>query len=394
MVKCPIAEIIAIGSELVSGYIIDTNSSHVAQALSGIGIELRFISAVGDDEALIADAVVRGLSRSDVVLTTGGLGPTVDDKTRAAVALATDTSLVFQTVLLEQIKSRFTQWGRSMSKNNLQQAYVPEGALPIENPVGTAPCFIVNHRNSRVICLPGVPLEMIYLLEHEVIPYLLDIFPSPKVIKARVLHTVGIGESLLDSEISDLVALEAPRVGLAAHSGVVDIRITASASDETQADELIGRVEDIARKRLGEAIFGVDGDSLELVVLKQLEALGRTISVVEMGTRGKLADKLALADAGRGVFRVGVLHNSFAPTGKLDLSLSKMVNECLNAYSTDLSLASIVVTGEVGTKLGAALLRADTGAIMIDTRGYGGHVDAAGEWSANLGLNLVRTRLL
>jgi len=393
MINYPIAEIIAIGSELLSGYIIDTNSSHVARALSGIGIELRFISVVGDDESLIADAVVRGLSRSDVVLTTGGLGPTVDDKTRAAVALATGNSLVFRTNLLEQIKSRFAQWGRSMSNNNLQQAYTPNGALTIENPVGTAPCFILNHGDSRVICLPGVPHEMTHLLEHEVIPYLLTVFSSPKVIKARVLHTVGLGESVVDSEISDLVALEAPVVGLAAHSGVVDIRITATASDEAQADQLIGRVEDIARKRLGEAIFGVDGESLESVVLNQLEALGHTISVVESGTRGKLAEKLALTDAGRGVFCVGVLRNSFVATGKLDPHLSKMVNECHNTYNTDVSLASLVIRGESGSLLGMALLRANAGDMLIETRGYGGHVDSAGEWSANLCLNLARTRL-
>jgi len=393
MINYPIAEIIAIGSELVSGYIIDTNSSHVARTLSGIGIELRFISAVGDDEALIADAIVRGLSRSDVVLTTGGLGPTVDDKTRAAVATATGTSLVFQTDLLEQIKSRFAQWDRNMSENNLQQAYIPEAAVPIENPVGTAPCFIVNHGDCHVICLPGVPREMTYLLEHKVMPYLVDTFPVPRVIKDRVLHTVGLGESVVDSKISDLLALESPRVGLAAHSGVVDIRITATGSNDPQADQMIGRVENISRKRLGEAIFGADGESLALVVLNQLEALGHTISVVESGTSGELAGKLALADAGRGVFHAGVLQNSFVATGKLDLHLSNMVNECLNTYSTDLSIASMVVRGEVGTKLGVALLQANTGNVLIESRGYGGHVDSAGEWSANLGLNLARTRL-
>ena len=393
MVDQPVAEIIAVGSELVSGFIIDTNSSHLARTLSGVGIELRFISAVGDDESLIADAVQLGLSRSDVVLTTGGLGPTVDDKTRAAVALATGTSLVFRPDLLEQIKSRFGQWGRDMSKNNLQQAYTPEGALAIENPVGTAPCFIANYKDSRVICLPGVPREMTYLLEHEVVPYLLGIFPFPKVIKSRVLHTVGIGESVVDSEISDLLSLESPRIGLLAHSGVVDIKITATAADEAQTDELIGRVEGIARERLGEAIFGADEESLEVVVLNQLEALGHTIAVVESGTRGQLAEKLAIADAGRGIFRAGVLHSKWEATGKLESELEKIVMGCLNAYDTDICVASMVVTGEMGSKIGVALLPAKTGELQIKTRSHGGHVDAAGEWSANLGLNLARTRL-
>ena len=393
MNKDPIAEIIAIGSELVTGHIVDTNSSHLARTLIGVGVDIYYITAVGDDEALIADAVKRGLSRSDVVLTTGGLGPTVDDKTRAAVALATNTSLVFRPELLEQIKSRFAQWGRGMSKNNHQQAYTPEGALSIENPVGTAPCFIANHRDSRVICLPGVPREMTYLLEREVIPYLLSIFPFPKVTKSRVLHTVGLGESVVDTEISDLLSLESPQLGLLAHSGVVDIKITASASDEAQTDQLIGPVEGIARERLGEAIFGADEESLELVVLNQLEALGYTVAVVESGTRGQLAEKLAIADAGRGIFRAGVLHSKWEATGKLESDLEKIVMGCLNAYDTDICVASMVVTGEMGSKIGVALLPAKTGELQIKTRSHGGHVDAAGEWSANLGLNLARTRL-
>ena len=235
----PTAEIIAIGSELLSGYIIDTNSSHISRVLASSGIEICFISAVGDDEEVIADAVIRALSRSDIVLTTGGLGPTIDDKTRAAVALATDRSLVFEDDLLRQIESRFNHWGRKMSENNTRQAYMPDGALPIENPVGTAPCFVVEHDRSRVICLPGVPREMKYLLEHEVMPYLTRVFPVTDVIKTRVLHTVGVGESVVDSKIGHLESMENPVVGLAAHQGIVDIRITATGSSEKEADKLI-----------------------------------------------------------------------------------------------------------------------------------------------------------
>ena len=391
----PVAEIIAVGSEIVSGFTVDTNSSHLARTLSGVGIEVRFISAVGDEEHLIADAVQLGLSRSDVVLTTGGLGPTVDDKTRAAVAFATGTSLVFRPELLEQIKSRFGEWGRTMSNNNLQQAYTPEGSLAIENPVGTAPSFITTHKDSRVICLPGVPREMIYLLDHEVVPYLVSNFPFTNVIKSRVLHTVGIGESVVDSEISDLLSLESPQIGLLAHSGVVDIKITATASDEVRTNELIVRVEGIVRDRLGDAVFGADEESLELVVLNKLEALGHTIAVVEIGTRGQLAEKLSIADAGRGIFRAGVIHNSRSVTDDSELNsyLEKTVMGCLHTYNTDLCAASMVVKGETGNKIAVALLRAETGDVLIETRGHGGHVESAREWSANLGLNLVRTTL-
>ena len=261
----PTAEIIAIGSELLSGYIVDTNSSHISRILSLGGIQLSFISAVGDDEEVIAATVTSALSRSDIVLTTGGLGPTIDDKTRASVALATNRELVFENDLLQQIESRFNNWGRKMSENNMRQAYIPDGAIPIENPVGTAPCFIVEHDQSWVICLPGVPREMKYLLDHEVMPYLTRVFPSTDVIKTRVLHTVGVGESVVDSKIGHLESMRNPVVGLAAHQGIVDIRITATGSSEKEADKLIYSVEEEARAHLGDVIFGADGQSLASV---------------------------------------------------------------------------------------------------------------------------------
>lgn len=386
----PTAEIIAIGSELLSGYIIDTNSSHISRVLASSGIEICFISAVGDDEEVIADAIRRALSRADIVLTTGGLGPTIDDKTRASVSLATDRSLIFEEILFQQIESRFSHWGRKMSDNNVRQAYMPDGALPIENPVGTAPCFVVEHDGSHVICLPGVPREMKYLLDHEVMPYLDRIFPANAVIKTRVLHTAGVGESVVDAKIGHLESMENPVVGLAAHQGIVDIRITATGSSDKEADKLINNVEEEARVHLGDVIFGVDGQSLASVVLEQLEKSGHTVSVVESGTSGELASKLVVADKARGVFGMGLLCGNFVSGGDIETNLKDMMRSRQTDLDSSFIIASSVYVNENSIEIGVALYRSDNKSIITKTRGFGGHIDYAGEWAANVGLDLLR----
>src|SRR5512140_2488022 len=175
------AETISIGTELLLGQIIDTNAVWIAERLSEVGVDLYFRTTVGDNVSRIVDAIRHALTRADVIITTGGLGPTVDDMTREAVARATNRDLVLDDKLLEQIRDRFAKWGTPMSENNVRQAYIPRGAAPVENPVGTAPCFIVEIRNPSlvtgaesqyVLSLPGVPREMKYLMETRILPWL------------------------------------------------------------------------------------------------------------------------------------------------------------------------------------------------------------------------------
>ncbi len=191
----PHAELLAIGTELLLGEIVDTNSATIARALRGIGLDLLYISQIGDNEERIARAIADGLERSQAIITTGGLGPTVDDVTREAAARATGRPLELNTELLAQIEERFARWGRRMTDNNRRQAMIPHGAIPIPNPVGTAPAFIVETERSAVISVPGVPKEMEYLLERAVLPYLRQRLSLTGVIKARVLRTAGLGES-------------------------------------------------------------------------------------------------------------------------------------------------------------------------------------------------------
>ncbi len=290
------AEIVSIGTELLLGEIVDTNSAHIARNLRDIGLNLFFTTTVGDNQQRIVVALHAALNRADVIITTGGLGPTVDDVTRQAVASATGRPLVFSPDLLDQIAERFRRLGSQMSENNRQQAFIPEGAIPIENPVGTAPCFIVESERGVVISLPGVPSEMKYLLDHAVLPYLRRRFNLHSIIKARVLRTAGIGESSIDDRIGDLMTLANPTVGLAAHTGQTDIRITAKADDEATADAMIASVEALVRERVGSFIYGIGKDKLETVLVQHLQRLGLRLAISETGLGGRLQERLAAVE--------------------------------------------------------------------------------------------------
>jgi nicotinamide-nucleotide amidase len=265
----PVAEIIAIGTELLLGEIQDTNTCYLARSLRNAGIDLYRANIVGDNAERIASVIRESLQRSDIIITSGGLGPTVDDPTRSAVALALGTEIEFRPELWDQILERFQRYGRTATENNRRQAYIPRGALAVENAVGTAPAFIAEEGSRVIISLPGVPRELEYLMENKVIPYLQQKFKLG-VIKARVLHTAGVGESQIDSMIGDLETLSNPTVGLLAHAGQVDVRITAKAETEAEAENKINEMEQVIIQRLGNDIFGVDAQTLENVVLEKL----------------------------------------------------------------------------------------------------------------------------
>lgn len=287
------AEIIATGSELLLGEVVDTNSTYIARQLRDIGLNLYFKTVVGDNEQRMAEALRIALSRSDVIITTGGLGPTIDDVTRPAVARAVNRELVFREDLLDQIKARFHAYGVPMGENNRRQAYVPEGAIPIENPVGTAPSFIVEHNGKFIISLPGVPREMEYLIEQAVLPYLKMKLGLNEIILIRTLHTVGLGESRVNTLIGDLETAANPTVGLSAKAGQVDIRITAKAATRAEAEALNADMERRVRERLNRDIFGADDDTLENVVARLLSDRQLTLASVEFGMGGLLGGRLA-----------------------------------------------------------------------------------------------------
>ena len=277
------AEIIAIGTEILLGELVDSNSAHIARVFRGIGINVFMMTTVGDNHERIASAIRNGLSRSHLVITTGGLGPTVDDMTRDAVADATERSLIYHPALYDQIATRFAGFRVRMTENNRQQAYLPEDAILIENPVGTAPSFIVESGEGAVISLPGVPREMKYLLAERVVPYLSERYQLGTII-ARVLRTAGIGESSLDDLLGvDLLNRSNPTIGLAAHSGQVDVRITAKHDSEAGANALIAETEADVRTRIGQFIFGIGDVELADAFLTLLAEQNVHVSLVAAG---------------------------------------------------------------------------------------------------------------
>jgi molybdenum cofactor synthesis domain-containing protein len=248
----PVAEIIAIGTELLLGEIQDTNTHYLAKTLKDEGIDLYRASMVGDNADRIAQAIREAVTRAEIIITTGGLGPTVDDPTRLAVARAVNVD-------------------------------VPHGALAIENAVGTAPAFVVDTGANIIISLPGVPREMEYLIHNKVLPYLRNRFQINAIIKTYLIHTAGVSESQIDEWIGDLEELSNPTVGLAAHNGQIDIRIAAKAETAEKADDLIEELAKRIRLQLGEHIYGINEETLASVVTDKLQSISKQMVLMTSG---------------------------------------------------------------------------------------------------------------
>lgn len=268
----PSAEIITIGTELLLGEIQDTNTRYLTRHLRDIGVDIFRTTTVGDNADRIARIIREAFTRADIVITTGGLGPTVDDPTRDAVALAFNVSSEFHPELWENIEARFLKRDLVASPNNRRQAYLPQGANVILNPVGTAPAFYFEFENKVLISLPGVPREMETLSETVVFPYLQTKYNLHGVIQARVLHIAGVGESVVDEAIGDLEKLTNPTVGLLAHPGIVDARITAKANSLEEAQRMIAPLEAQIRDLFPTAVFGVD----EMTLLQALNEIAKS----------------------------------------------------------------------------------------------------------------------
>ena len=367
----PAAEIITIGTEILLGEIVDTNTRHIARTLREFGIDLYRTLSIGDNVERIAGAIRESMQRADIVLTTGGLGPTVDDPTREAVALAAGVELEFRNELWQQVKSVIARYGRKPTENQKRQAFIPRGSFIIPNPVGTAPAFIVETDRNAIISLPGVPREMELLLHESVIPYLETRYSSKQVIKVRVLHTAGQGEGAIDDRIGDLEKLSNPTVGLAAHNGVVDIRLTAKAANETVAGQMLAALEADIRTRLGETIFGVDEDTLENTTLAAVTARGWTLTIAGFG----LTDSIQ-----RGLPQITLLAN--LQSGMLDqaLKLLKMERETSAALGVGAFVDDMAIEIAVHTPKHEQSKRFT----------YGGHPRNLARWAMNVGLNMLR----
>jgi len=304
------AEIITIGTELLIGQIADTNSAHIGRRLTPLGIDLAYVTAVGDSRAEMAETLSLALKRSQIIITTGGLGPTEDDLTRDVVSQVAGRKLMFHQHLMDQIEAHFRRRGFQMVASNRRQAFIPDGAIPIENPVGTAPGFILEEEGRALITLPGVPREMEFLMERAVIPYLRKKFTIREgTVQSKVLRVCGLGESSVNDQIADLIKEgENPSIGLLASPGDIKIRIMAKGGRPTEAKSLIKEAEARIRDRLGILIYGVDEDTLEGSVTKLLEKMNLTLSTAEPYTGGLIAQRLSGTNSAQ--FLEGVVLNT------------------------------------------------------------------------------------
>jgi len=284
------AEIVSIGSELLLGQIVDTNASWIAQRLAEAGVNLFYKTTVGDNMDRMVEVLDRALDRSDVVVTGGGIGPTQDDLTREAIAKVTGRKVVTDPGSLLELRERFQKRGFILTKNNERQAQIPDGAIVVRNPNGTAPAFIVETDRGVTISLPGVPFEMKWLVENEVIPYLREKFGLTQMIHYRILKVADLGESAVDDRIGHLIAESAnPTVGVLAHPGQVDVRIAARAKSIDEANGLIDVVDTEVRELLGDHIFGVDDETIESVIGKLVAESKATVATCEDLSGGAVA---------------------------------------------------------------------------------------------------------
>ncbi len=390
------AEIISIGTELLLGEIVDTNAAWLAQQLAGAGVDVFFRTTVGDNAGRIAEVVRLALGRADVVITTGGLGPTVDDVTREGIALATGCELVLDETLLEQIRERFSRWTQRMSDNNVRQAYIPRGATPIPNPVGTAPAFVVEQNGHYIFTLPGVPREMKFLTETRVLPWLREHRGEEGIILSKTLRTAAIGESMVDSKIGDLETSTNPTVGLAAHPGQTDIRITAKAPTRAEAEQLIREMEAKVRERLGDYIYGEGAESLEQAVARLLMARNWRVALVESNTRGGIAARLRATPEGEHILaEASVLENVYPVDEPTAAALAERVRAETRA---DIALAIVSTMEESQDMYGDNTGNTAMGVATADktqTRYYtiGGLGELARNWTTIRGLDLLRRAL-
>jgi nicotinamide-nucleotide amidase len=409
------AEIVTIGTELLLGKIVDTNAAYMAQQLATIGLDLYYKTTVGDNEGRITSVLRQALARSDVVITSGGLGPTVDDVTRQAVAKAAGRELVLDEKLLAQIEARFARHGFTMSENNRRQAYILQGAIPIENPVGTAPAFIVETEQGLIISLPGVPRELKHLMETRVIPFLREKLQTGQVIiKSKTLRTCGIGESTVDSRIGDLMRSSNPTVGLAAHPGQTDVRITAKAENEAQADRLNAEMEEKLRERLGDVIYGIEEQKLEDVVATTVAERGLSVAIVETNTQGLITQRLENASPDRPILRDSYVVSRPEDAVEIASSLRSLIEEhglvsaqvatatAEHLRETTKAAIGLAVFGSMEERQGLFAQSAGETHIALSTAEgttqraykYGGTSELVKSWVSNAALDMVRRSLI
>ena len=313
-----IVEVIAVGTELLLGQIINTNLAHIGSRIADLGLDAHFQQTVGDNLGRMETAIATALGRSDAVIITGGIGPTQDDITREAICAATGRTMAFSDDYARALRERYATWGRDMPESNLRQAEHPEGAELLPNPKGTAPGLALEHEGKLIFALPGVPPEMYLLLDDHVLPRIKQMAGRDEVLVSRVIRTWGKGESAVAEMLGDLFeASSNPSMAFLASNGEIKVRLTAKAPTAAEAEDLIAPIEEEVRDRLGSLVFGADDDTIETILIDLAKAKGWTNGTAESATGGLLAGRLTAAPGSSDVFRGSIV--AYASDLKHDL---------------------------------------------------------------------------
>ncbi len=388
-----IVEVVAVGTELLLGQIINSNASTIGAVLAESGFDAHFQQVVGDNLDRIAASLCTAMSRADAVVVTGGIGPTQDDMTREGLCAATGLTMEHSDEYEARLRERWESTGRVMPPSNIRQADHPRGAELLPNPKGTAPGLVLDHEGTLVFVVPGVPEEMELLLMDHVLPRLRAAAGIEEVLVSRVLRSWGRSESQVADMLDDLyVGSSNPSLAFLASSGEIKLRITAKAPTATQAEAMISPLESEIRKRMGAGIFGVDGETIESILLSALSARGWTLGTAESVTGGGVAQRITGVPGSSEVFRGSVVAYATdlkrSLLGVEDLSHGVVSEETARAMAIGARRAlevdvAIALTGSAGPEP----QEQPPGTVVV------GIVTPEGEWARTLHLPGDRERV-
>lgn len=408
------AEVVSVGTELLLGQIVDTNAAYLARVLSELGISVYRRVTVGDNMERLLAALRQALADSDVVFTIGGLGPTMDDITRDGLAEAMGDPLRFDEAIAERLREFFIRRNAPVLESNLRQAMVPVSGRPLDNPNGTAPGLLFERNGKIGIALPGPPNEFIPLVDDHVVPYLRAKTGNVGTIRSLVLRVAGVGESLVEDRIKDLMLDANPTVAPYAKVGEVHLRVTARADTAEEADRLIAARAALVRERLGNAIYGEGDAAIEKAVVTLLAQKGETVATAESCTGGLVAQRITEVPGSSAVFPGGVVaYSNPAKTDLVEVSPELIARH--GAVSPEVAQAlaegvrrrfqttyGIGITGVAGPDGGTPdkpvglvyIAVAEEGTCQVEQANFIGSRQVVRTRSAQTALNLVRLRAL
>ena len=336
------AEIISCGTELLLGHITDTNATYLAQSLASLGIDLYFVSQVGDNQGRIVETLRRAWERSDLVVITGGLGPTEDDLARESISELMGETMQVDSELEGELRAMFAARKSVMPDRNIKQATLIPSAQVLRNPRGTAPGWWVEKDGHIIVAMPGVPREMYHMWENEAIPGLAAF--TGGLIFTRILRVWGLGESAVEERLGSVIRSNNPTVATYAKSDAIDVRITAKAETREQAEQQVAEMEMQIRQILGHYIFGVDKDTLQSVIGKQLSSRNQWLAVMDSMTGGLLSSTITDYPSSARHFKGAIV--SYSPDLKLQIGVPREIIEQFGVVSEETARAMAHVVRE------------------------------------------------